>query len=229
MATFVILSGAFAGGYYMKKVADQLRQAGHEVFTPTYTGLGERSHLMSRDIDLETHIQDVLQVLKFEALTDVLLVGKSYSGMIISAVADRVPERIRHVIYLDAAVPLDGQCLLDLIDASVVADLPQAVQAYGDGWRLPANREVEPRLTDHPWKTATQPVRLTGNPAAERIPSTYIYCTAKGPQDIASPEMTRAGVALAKVRGWNIYEIDASHDVEQEKPEEVVRILLALA
>lgn len=228
MATFVILSGAFTGGYYMKKVADRLRQAGHEVFTPTYTGLGERSHLLSRDIDLETHIQDVLQVLKYEALTDVLLVGKSYSGMIISAVADRVPERIRHVIYLDAAVPVDGQCLLDLIGAEIAAGIPQAVQAYGDGWLLPANREEEPRLTDHPWKTAIQPVRLTGNPAAEGIPCTYIICTAKGPQDLAS-EMTRAGLALAKTRGWNIHEIDASHEVEQEKPDEVAQILLGLA
>lgn len=212
----------------MKKVATQLRQAGHEVFTPTYTGLGERSHLLNRAIDLETHILDVLQVLKYEDLTDVLLVGKSYSGMIITAVADRMPERIKHLVYLDAAVPRDGQCLLDLMGADIMAGLSEFVQAHGDGWLLLANPTVDPRLTSHPWKTITQPVQLTDNPEAKRILRSYIYCTAKEPQDISNI-MTQRGAALAKMEGWNYFEIATGHEPELEKPEEVATILLALA
>src|SRR3954447_13215918 len=113
--TFVIVHGGWAGGWYFQPVARLLRGAGHEVFTPTLTGIGERSHLMSRDIDLNTHIQDVVNVLEFEDLRDVILVGYSYGGMIVTAVADRVPERISQVIFLDAFLPKNGEALVDLV------------------------------------------------------------------------------------------------------------------
>ena len=114
MATFVICHGAWSAGWAWKKVRPLLRAAGREVFTPTCTGLGERVHQASPAVDLETHIEDVLGVIEFEGLTDIALVGHSYGGMVATGVADRVPERVKQLIYLDAFVPGHGQSLLDL-------------------------------------------------------------------------------------------------------------------
>ena len=115
MATFVIVHGAWSGGHAWRWVRPLLRSAGHEVFTPALTGLGERSHLASAQIDLETHVRDVIAVLEYEDLREVVLVGHSYGGMVISGVADRVPERLALLVYLDAEVPMDGQSELDLL------------------------------------------------------------------------------------------------------------------
>lgn len=115
MATFLICHGAWSAGWAWKKVRPLLRAAGHEVFTPTYTGLGERAHHASPAVDLEMHIADALAVIEFEALEDITLVGHSYGGMVATGVADRAPERIRQLVYLDAFVPGHGQSLLDLL------------------------------------------------------------------------------------------------------------------
>ena len=106
MATFVLVHGAWHGGWCWKKVAPLLRSAGHEVYTPTLTGLGERDHLLTRDIGLDTHIQDIVNVLEYEELTQVVLVGHSYGGMVVTGVAERAHERLRQLVYLDAATPL---------------------------------------------------------------------------------------------------------------------------
>src|SRR4051794_30531978 len=108
MATFVLVHGAIVGGWCWRWVAPRLRSAGHEVYAPTLTGLGERVHLASPDTDLETHIRDIDNVLRFEDLTDVVLVGWSYGGMIVAGAADRAPERIAQLVYLDADAPRDG-------------------------------------------------------------------------------------------------------------------------
>jgi pimeloyl-ACP methyl ester carboxylesterase len=228
MATYVILHGMTAGGFWMKKVATRLRAAGHEVFTPSYTGLGERSHLLRREIDLETHILDVLQVLHYEDLSDVILVGKSYSGMVITAVADRVPERLRHVVYLDASLPEDGQSLVGLFEPDQVTGLAAIVARQGEGWFVPANPAVEPRLAAHPWQTLIDPIRLTDNPAAERIPRSYIYCMLK-PPDSAVTAMTRRGAATARRNGWDYYEIETDHEPEQNRPDQLAEILIRIA
>ncbi len=115
MTTFLVAHGAWSAGWVWKKMRPLMRQQGHELVTPTYTGLGERSHLAHRDVDLETHIADVLNVLYFEDLTDVVLVGHSYGGMVATAVADRAADRIAQVVYVDAFVPRDGQSLLALL------------------------------------------------------------------------------------------------------------------
>ena len=115
MATFVLVHGGWAGGWQWREIASLLRAAGHDVFTPTLTGLGERVHLASPDVGLDTHIQDILMVLEYEDLHDVILVGYSYSGMVITGVAERAPERLAHLVYLDAYVPRDGQSLLDML------------------------------------------------------------------------------------------------------------------
>jgi len=212
----------------MRPVASRLRRAGHDVFTPTYTGLGERSHLLNPEIDLETHILDVLQVFKYEDLHEVILVGKSYSGMVITGVADRIPARIGHLVYLDAAVPKDGQSLIDLLDPATAAMLSEIVQTYGEGWYLPADSSVDPRLTPHPGKTGSQSLRLQNQPAIDRIPHTYIYCTRKPPVGLAAC-ITQVGRKKAKANGWNYYELATDHEPEQEAPDEVVSILLNLA
>ena len=112
MATFLICHGAWSAGWAWKKVRPLLQAAGHEVFTPTYTGLGERAHHASPAVDLEIHIKDVLAVIEFEDLRDCILVGHSYGGMVATGVADQVPARVRHLIYLDAFVPGNGQSLV---------------------------------------------------------------------------------------------------------------------
>ena len=176
MATFVLVHGGWAGGWQWREVASLLRAAGHEVFTPTLTGLGERVHLASPDVGLDTHIQDILMVLEYEELRDVILVGYSYSGMVITGVAERAPERLAHLVYLDAYVPRDGESLLDMLGPDAAAFIEQAAQAYGDGWRIPHDPPDAPRRTPHPLKTGQQPVSLT-NPAAAALPRTFIYCT----------------------------------------------------
>src|SRR5215211_1043953 len=115
MATFVLVAGAWHGGWCWRKVTPLLRAAGHEVFAPTLTGLGERSHLAHPDVGLTTHIQDIVNLLEYEDLNDVVLVGHSYSGMVITGVAEQVPGRLAHLVYLDAFVPENGQALVDLL------------------------------------------------------------------------------------------------------------------
>lgn len=114
MATFVLIPGGWCGGWVWKYVTPPLRRAGHEVYPVTLTGMGERAHLTHKDVDLDTHIQDVVSVLVYEELTDVWLVGWSFGGMVIAGVADRVPERLAQLVYLDAAEPQDGQSNYDM-------------------------------------------------------------------------------------------------------------------
>jgi len=137
-------------------VASLLRSAGHEVFTPTFTGLGERVHLTRPEVDLNTYIQDILMVLKYENITDVVLLGYSISGPVISGVAEQASERIGHLVYLDAYVLDDGQSVADQVGAEIMADLEQAAQLYGDGWRLPHNPTTHQMQTGVPTNRLNQ-------------------------------------------------------------------------
>ena len=137
MATFLVAHGAWSAGWAWKKMRPLLRAKGHEIFTPTYTGLGERVHLASPQVDLETHIADMLGVLQFEDLRAVVLIGHSYGGMVATGVADRAPERVAQLVYVDAFVPRDGQCLFDLLGAEGSARMREAARTVGDGWRTP--------------------------------------------------------------------------------------------
>ena len=126
MATFVFVHGAWQGGWCWVRVARLLRKQGHEVYTPTLTGLGERAHLLSEKINLDTHIQDVLGVLQSEELDNIVLCGHSYGGMVITGVADGAADRIRSLVYLDALVPADGQNLLDVLPSEIATSLAPA-------------------------------------------------------------------------------------------------------
>jgi pimeloyl-ACP methyl ester carboxylesterase len=228
MATFVVAHGAWSAGWAWKKMRPRLRELGHEIWTPTYTGLGERAHLATPEITLETHIDDVCGLLVMEDLRDVVLIGHSYGGMVATGIADREAARIKQVVYLDAFVPRDGECLLDLNPPEIRERIVSAV-LNGDGWRLPPNPPppdtpeddlawMTARRMGQPAKTGTQPIRLTG--AVDRLPRTYIYCLRPRPGDVFRPFAERA-----QVEGWQYLEIDASHNPHITAPDALAEML----
>lgn len=235
MTTYLLVHGAWHGGWCWKHVARRIRAAGHEVFTPTLTGLGERAHLLSPDIGLDTHVQDVLAVLQYEDLHDVVLVGHSYGGMVIPGVADKAAERISHLVYLDAFVPADGQSLADFQPPEVLAMFKEKVRSEGEGYKLPSfpaevfgvtNADdlawVRPRLNPHPFKTKLDPARLS-NPQAAAIPRTYIYCN--------SPAIGPFGQFAERLKtdkAWQFLELATGHDAMISEPEQLSRIFLEI-
>lgn len=137
MTTYLLCQGAWRGGWYWNRVARILRAAGHVVFTPTYTGLGERAHLLTREVDLETHIADIEGVIHCEELEDFVLVGHSYGGMVVTGVADHAWEKISSLIYMDAALPRDGQSMADLVGGEQADAMRAEAEAKGEGWKIP--------------------------------------------------------------------------------------------
>jgi pimeloyl-ACP methyl ester carboxylesterase len=241
MATFVLVQGACGGGWSWKKLAPLLRAAGHDVFTPTLTGLGERVHLGHPDIDLDTHIIDIVNVLEYEDLQDVVLVGWSYGGMVITGVADRIPERLAHLVYLDAWVPQDGQNFYDCWPDSEAwrAEDEARARAIGDGWRHYYPDEAMDAMSDvsavdrswflekrkgHPLKTLTQPLRLHRTPEP-RLSRTYIYC----PVGVDPSEPEPAFLQRARTEpGWRYLALSASHLAPISAPRETADLLLSL-
>jgi pimeloyl-ACP methyl ester carboxylesterase len=236
MATYVLVHGAWHGGWCWQRVASLLRRAGHDVFTPTLTGLGERSHLASPEVDLNTHVKDILGVLEYEDLRDVILVGHSYGGMVITGVADKAGDRLAHIVYLDAFVPQDGQSVFSLLPPEAVSQFRQLAKDKGEGWRLlplpmerlGVTREadvhwVTSKLVLHPVKTFEQPLRLT-NPAAAPSRRTYIFCTA--------PRIGGFEQFAKKVRadpGWRFHEFATGHDAMVTEPRKLADLLLEAA
>ena len=233
MATFVLVHGAWHGGWCWRHVTTRLRAAGHEVFTPTLTGLGERAHLFSPDIDLETHIGDVLGVLKYEDLERVVLVGHSYGGMVITGVADRAAERLAHLVYLDSFVPADGQSAFDLLAPDRRATFEEQARDPGNGPQIPppplqrfgvtADADLRwalPKLASQPLKTFTQPLRLT-HAGARVVPRTYIWC-AEYPSFRPFAERVRTDP------GWRYRELPTGHDAMITAPQALAGLLLEL-
>lgn len=214
MAAFVLCHGAHGGGWQWRTTADLLRSQGHAVFTPTLTGLGERVHLMHPDISLETHITDIVNVFLYEQLDNVILVGHSYSGMVISGVADRIPERIAQLVYLDAFVPTDGQSIATMLAPEVLAQLLAVVDQVGEGWKLPhipeAGKPADARLGFHPLKTGMQPVTLR-NPAALALPRTFIYCTEDKELMTTGSLIIQAAEHARSDPAWRYYELPTDH------------------
>ncbi len=230
MATFLVAHGAWSAGWAWKKMRPLLRERGHELFTPSHTGLGERAHLLSREIDLETHIADILGVIRCEDLREVTLIGHSYGGMVATGVADRASERLSRLVYLDAFAPRDGQSLLDLLGPQGRAERLEDARRNGEGWLLSANpmpadtTEADqawamPRRGKQPLKTFDQPVRLTG--AVDRLPRSYIYCTRTSPGDPFRPFAERA----RRESGWQCFDLDASHSPHITAPRALADLL----
>ncbi len=227
MATIVVAHGAWSSAWAWQKMRPLLRAAGHDIFTPSYTGLGERAHLAAPGIGLDTHIEDVLGVLQFEDLRDVVLIGHSYGGMVATGVADRAGGRIARLIYLDAFVPRHGESLFRLVGPETEAKM-RAGAAAGDGWRVPSNpmppdtppnyaEWAAPRRLTQPMKCFEQTLTLSGGPLP---PRGYIYCTRYAPGDVFRQFADRA-----KTEGWRYAELDASHNPHITCPEELRDVL----
>lgn len=234
MATFLVAHGAWSAGWAWKKMHPLMRQAGHDLITPTYTGLGDRRHLATPTVDLETHITDVLNVLEIEDPRDVVLIGHSYGGMVATGVADRARDRIRELIYLDAFVPGDGQSLFDLSPPGGPEGMRERARAGGEDWLVPSNpippdtseadvAWIEPRRMRQPIKTLEQKLRLHNGDLT--LPRSYIYCTRIAPAD---PFGRFAEMARSEP-GWRYFELDASHSPHITAPEQLRDLLLNIA
>jgi pimeloyl-ACP methyl ester carboxylesterase len=233
MATFVVAHGAWSAGWAWKKMHPLMSARGHRLITPTYTGLGERGHLAGPDIDLDTHIADILGVLEFENLSAVNLVGHSYGGMVASGVADRARSRIAKLIYLDAFAPEDGDSVYTLLPPAARALRPVATSGPAAGWgimptQMPPDTTEEdrawctPRRLPQPAKTFEQKLRLRNGPLT--LPRHYIYCTRIAPDDRFRPFYQRA-----KREGWGVSEIDASHNPHITCPDVLAALLDRIA
>jgi pimeloyl-ACP methyl ester carboxylesterase len=226
MATFVLVHGATAGGWIWRSVPSLLRAAGQEVYTPTLTGLGERRHLFNPEITMETHILDILNVLMFEDLHRVLLVGHSYGGAVITGVAERAAERLSHLVYLDAFVPEDGEAVKDLYDPPVADALAQHYLNGGKGRSEDAAVAEDARFTAHPLKTFVHPLQLK-NKAAAVLPRTYIFCTEKQEMGLRAQGIIRSA-DRAKAAGWGYHELNTGHHPMWTMPRELTDILLSI-
>lgn len=226
MATYVLVHGGWDGGWSWRDVARHLQAAGHEVLRPTLTGSGERVHLASPEVGLHTHVLDVANVLRYEDLEEVVLCGSSYGGMVITGVAEEVPQRIRQLIYLDAFVPEDGQSAGDLVGPDIMGFMEQIAAQYGDGWRVPHDPPDADRRTDFLLRAGQDPL-FTGSPEAERIKRTFVQFTDKADDDFMKPVMEKTAVRL-KAAGWTCLERPFEHWPFLEKPQEVAALLLEL-
>lgn len=234
MSTFLLAHGAWHGGWCYRRVAQGLRSNGHTVFTPTYTGLGERAHLYDPSINLDTHVKDIVNVIRWEDLGDIVLLGHSYGGMVITGVADLMPERIRRLVYLDAFVPEDGQCLFDLQPDEIRAQKEQEAASQNNGLTpIPAESfHVNPEDVDwinsktvlHPIHTMDQSVKLTGGLERLRNKRAFIWA-ARYPEGPFKPFYER----LKTDPNWETFKIDCGHHIMVDKPQELAKILEEIA
>lgn len=235
MAVYVLIHGAFHGGWCWRDVAAGLRARGHDVFTPTLTGLGAQSHLLTPGVDLDVHIQDVTNLLQWEDLTDVTLVGHSYGGMVVTGVADRAADRIADIVYLDAIVPENGQSTLD-VQPPGRADWMRARAAENGGVTIPpvepelygvtepdAKAWVAAKCTPQPFQTFSQKIRLSGPPAERVTKRLYILCT-----NPALPYMQQFYERAASAN-WEVMEMATGHDAMVTAPDELTDILASRA
>jgi pimeloyl-ACP methyl ester carboxylesterase len=221
--TFVIVHGAWGGGWAFRQVDDLLSAQGHKVYRPTLTGQGERVHLASLDVGLDTHIQDVVNTILFEELQDVVMVGHSYGGMVVTGAADRIPERIEHLIYLDAFIPQDGESVIT--SRSKNSKKPDWVKNAKDGFLVPNWVDPDkpaPKDVPHPFKTMTDPIVLK-NPDRLRIPTSYILTVDPGKK--AEDDTFFPSAERAKKLGWPVYRMQADHNPQWSAPQDLVTML----
>jgi pimeloyl-ACP methyl ester carboxylesterase len=239
MATYVLVHGGGHGGWCYQPVARLLRAKGHDVYTPTLTGLGEREHLLSAAVDLNMHVTDVVNVIGFEDLRDVILVGHSYGGMVVTGVADRVPDRIANLVYLDAAFPSNGQSLVDVAGEFILA-AREGGHSVG-GMELVLFPGTDPlgyygvtdpeqiawmktKLTPHPFKCFEQKLVLGNEEAMRQIPISIFVTNVQ--KDTLTDEM-REGASM--ISGGRFFEIDTGHDLMISAPQETADALLQIA
>ena len=236
MTAFLLVHGAWHGGWCWRRVADILRREGHTVFTPTLTGLGERAHLAGPDIDLDCHINDVLGVLNMEELNDVVICGHSYGGQVITPVLDQCVELFRAAVWLDAFVPEDGQSLVDNWPPERARQFREELMRSGESWKVPPMTPeyfgvmdqtdanwVSRLCVPQPLKTLSQPVQLTG---AWKTVKKKMYILA---ELHPNSNFDRFSVPLSSKPDWDVRSLAAGHDVMIDTPEPLAEILLQLA
>ena len=228
MASYILVPGAWLGGWAWRDVAAGLRARGHDAYPITLTGLGERVHLARPEVDLETHITDVVNTIQWNDLEDVILAGHSYAGIVVTGVADRIPDRIQQVVYVDSAPLADGMAMTDLYSPDALAVLRATVDQSGNGWLYPfpgfeklaentsiaglGEREqavIAARATPQPWTTYTQPLRLKHADAGHAVPYRRVAIACDGMR-----EMVAAGVpqlAAMAAPPWHYLELDTGH------------------
>jgi|SRR5690349_15842368 len=236
MTDFVLVHGTWGGGWQWRPVAERLRAHGHRVFTPTLTGLGERAHLVTPTTSLDTHVDDIANVIAWEELSDIALVGTSYGGLVIAGVADRVPERIRCLVFLDAALPQQGRCMLDLVPAERRARVERLAREEGNGHLVPTSLVLDTGIADeaeraaylarmrpHPLRSLQQPVRLTGGWLD--VPN-KVYV-------LASLKPTHHFVEYydwaSRAPGWSARKIASNHFPMTTMPDETADLLAEIA
>jgi pimeloyl-ACP methyl ester carboxylesterase len=232
---YILVHGAWHGSWCWKRVRAELQSAGHDVFTPTLTGLGERSHLNSATVDLSTHIADIVNLIQWEELSDVVLCGHSYAGCVISGVADQIPDRIRALVFLDAFLPKNGESLMHIVPSEVAQALREQARTTGEGWKLnpiPAQffgvRDphdvawIDAQCTPQAIAAFEERIKLTGN--LEHIQDiAYVFPTERHPNLLVSHERSKA-------KGWKIRTIGSSgHEIMIDHPQELANFLLEYA
>ncbi|MFJ4785007.1 alpha/beta fold hydrolase [Streptomyces sp. NPDC088794] len=241
MSTYLLVHGAWHSGQAWDRVVPLLTAAGHRVLAPSLTGHGDKAHLLGPEVGLDTHVDDVVGLIVEEDLTDVVLVGHSYAGLVVSAAANRVPERVAHLVYLDAMVPRDGESAVDVMP--VTQTLIDLAARSGTGWRIPPLPEFPPpgglfgvtdpadiawlrtTLSDQSAHCLQQPVRLD-NPGANAVPRTHIHCVGSEPEGFE-----RRPVPATQPNGTpaQVWELTAGHDCMITTPAELTDLLLKLA
>ena len=238
----MIVHGGWGGGWEWAAVARVLRERGHDVFTPTLTGMGERAHLGRPEVGLTTHVEDVVAVLELEDLHDVVLCGHSYGGMPVSGAGDLAADRIRLVIYIDALVPSDSQSAFDLLPAEFVELARASAVEHGDGWRVPIPPSLLPppgwtaederaryiaRLRAQPLATFAETVRISG--ALELLPRAFIRCTGDNLGKDLGGDPIAPFASRARRDGWPYRELLAPHDPQLTDPAGTAAVLDELA
>jgi pimeloyl-ACP methyl ester carboxylesterase len=217
--TVILVHGAWGGGWDWKHVDDLLTMDGYEVYRPTLTGQGEHSNLSSTNINLDTHIQDIVNVILWENLTNVVLVGHSYGGMVITGVADRVPDRINHLVYVDALLPKNGENVMAIASKRI----PHRIE---NGFVYPVwvtNNPPPPHDVPMPGQCFSQPITLTNQAVAMKLPTTYILTVDPGKR----PEQDDfySDYVRAKSYGWPAWIMEGDHNVQRSHPVELVHLI----
>ena len=247
MSVYVLVGGGWLGGWCWQEVARRLREEGHDVYPVTLTGLGERVHLASPEVDLETHITDVVNLIEFEDLhDDVVLLGHSYANLVVTGVADRVPERISQVVYLDTGQLPNGTALIEVFPAEARSHIERQVEESGDGWRFPLPPQEElanfgslqglgdaklellrSRAVAQPFGTFTQPLRLE-NPAREALPKVGILCSFSLEEVQAIIESGDPVFREMASPSWRFIELPTGHYPMFSRPHDLAAVLLEL-
>ena len=233
MATYVLVHGAWSGAHGFRRLRPLLRHGGHEVFTPSLTGIGERAHLTSPQIKLTTHVQDVVNNVLYEDLDEITLLGFSYGGMVVAGCLEHIAPRVRHLVFLDAFVPDDGQCLFDLVGRTTDRRI-----RVGEAWLMPPTprdfddpAEAEfanARRNPHPVACFVEPVRLHQPLEAFPFSRTYIRASADAPDAPGKDAFDAAAARARRSDAWAYREIATNHMVASNRPSELTEMLLEM-